>query len=177
MIPDRVLASFLQRQHEEAMALAHSSDRLDLLPLGTDHGPPNRYVARYRCPTLIRSEEGTIVQAEEFTVGIWFSAHFLRDVDPLQIVSWLHPENCWHPNVRVPFICLGRIAPGTTLVDLLYQVFEIATYRNYAMHDGLNAEACQWARNHLDRFPLDTQPLKRRSLDLQCKPIPRGKEP
>jgi hypothetical protein len=31
----------------------------------------------------------------------------------------------------------------------------------------LNPIACQWARNHQERFPLDTRPLKRRSREAQ----------
>ena len=173
MIADRVFANFLQKQYEEALALADASDRLELIPLGANHGPPSRYVARYLCPTLIQAANGEVLQVEEFTVGICFPSDFLREVNPLRIVQWLHPEQCWHPNVQFPFLCLGRIEPGLPLVDILYQVFEIGTYRNYATHDGLNAAACQWARNHQSRFPLDTRPLKRRTREFQCESASR----
>ena len=62
-----------------------------------------------------------------------------------------------------------KILPGTELCDILYTLYEMISYSNWAPHDGLNQEACQWARNHQDLFPLDRRPLKRRALDLHVK--------
>ena len=61
-----------------------------------------------------------------------------------------------------PFICPGRIVPGMSLVDLLYQVYEILTYQKLTTHDALNREAAAWARANQGRFPTDRRPLKRR---------------
>ena len=56
-------------------------------------------------------------------------------------------------------------------MDLIYQVFEIITYHKVTMteKDALNWEACAWARQHKDRFPIDSRPLRRRALDLQVE--------
>ena len=64
---------------------------------------------------------------------------------------------------RAPVVCVGRLSPGTELVDLLFQLFEMITWRKVTMRedDALNATACVWARSHRDRFPVDTRPLKR----------------
>ena len=40
--------------------------------------------------------------------------------------------------------------------------------------DALNQAACQWARANLARLPVDTRPLKRRSLALQARDISPG---
>jgi hypothetical protein len=128
---------------------------------------PNRYLAKFSCKGLVRSAEGKIVEASEFHVGIWFSANYLRHANPFETLTWLYPFNIWQPNVLPPGICVGKIPAGTELVDLLYQVFEIITYHNWASHDALNHDAAQWARNNQHRFPVDRRPLKRRAVRIQ----------
>jgi len=166
---DPVLRGFLQHQFTKGMELAGQSDVLELLPRGNGQGPPNRYLAKFYCNGLVCRRGGEVAEASEFHVGIWFHADYLRLVKPAEMLTWLYPLNVWHPNINPPFICVGNIDPGTELVDLLYQCYEIITYENWASHDGLNGDASQWARNNQDRFrfPLDRQPLKRRSPKLR----------
>jgi hypothetical protein len=49
-----------------------------------------------------------------------------------------------------------------SLVDLLFQCFEVITYQKVTMRedDALNHAACAWAREHQQRFPIDRRPLK-----------------
>ena len=162
---DAVLEGFLKRQLAEGLELAAQSDLFELLPQDLD-----RYIAIFHCKGLVRGADGAVVEASEFHVGIWFPSDYCRHADPFKVLTWLYPFNVWHPNIRPPLICLGKIAPATELCDLIYQVYEIITYQNFASHDGLRAEVCQWARNH-DRFPVDRRPLKRRVLDLQVKEV------
>jgi hypothetical protein len=119
----------------------------------------------------VRATDGAVRESDRFEVGITFPPDYLRRIDPFEIVTWLGPRNVFHPNIsdRGPFICVGRLAPGMPLVDLLYQVFEIITYQKVTMRedDALNADACAWARRHRDRLPIDRRPLKRRALELQ----------
>jgi hypothetical protein len=161
---DPILGGFLKQQLAQGMELAAQSDLLELLPQGLD-----RYVAIFRCKGLVRADSGEIVEASEAHVGIWFPTDYCRHADPFQVLTWLYPHNIWHPNIRPPLICVGRIPPATDLCDLLYQCYEIITYSNWAPHDGLNPDACQWARNHADRFPVDRRPLKRRSIEFHVK--------
>jgi hypothetical protein len=185
---DRILESFLQRQYQEGLELAQSSDLVDIFPavpapgplpfvfqagdpyVLPDATPPDRYIARFRCKGLVRTNEGEIREADEFTVGIWFPSDYLRRVDPYRILTWFGPGEVFHPNVcyHGPFICVGRMTPGTPLTDLLYQCFEIITYHKVTMRedDALNKAACAWAREHQDRFPVDRRPLRRRQLEL-----------
>ena len=168
---DRVLAAFLARQYEEGMALAADSDILDLLPV--DGPPVQRYLAGFRCTGLVKAESGAIVEADRFLIGVWFSEQYLRAADPFAVLALLEPRRVLHPNVRAPFICAGRLAPGTPLVDLLYRCFEIITYRRVTMRedDALDHEACAWARRNQHRFPVDTRPLKRRSVEFDVETI------
>jgi hypothetical protein len=162
---DRVLASFLARQQEEGLALAAESDLVRLLPLGV---PADRYLVEFRCKGLVERAAGEIVEADRFQVAVRFPADYLRTVNPFQVLTFLGPRNVWHPNIAAtkPVICVGRLAPGTGLVDLIYQVFEILTWHKVTMRedDALNRAACEWARGHRDRFPVDRRPLKRRPV-------------
>ena len=164
---DPVLEAFLQQQFQQGMVLAEQSDLLELVPLAKD-----RYIARYQSKGLVCAPSGEIVDAADFAVGIWFASDYLWEVHPAQLLTWLHPHNVWHPNIRSPAICVGHISPGMEISDLLYQCFEMITYHNWSAHDPLNPEAAQWARNnHQDRFPVDRRPLKRRTLDLEVQEL------
>jgi len=173
---DKILDTFLRAQYEEGMALADASDLLELTPLS--EGACDRYLARYLCTGLVRTAEGAIEEAHCFDVAIWFSANYLRRADPFNVVRWVGPREVFHPNIsrRLPVICLGRVTPGTPLTDLLYQAFEIITYKKVTMteRDALSFDACVWARENRHRFPVDPRPLKRRRLDLELVPTISG---
>lgn len=166
MVSDPVLESFLIHQRQEGMALAESSDLLDLQPLGD--AAPDRYIADFSCRGLMRAPDGRIVESNHFRVGIWFHPDYLRWADTFTVVTLLHPRTCWHPNVsaRTPHICLGHLTPGTELVSICYQLFEIFTYSRVkpVETDALNGPACAWARRNQHRFPIDRRPLKRSAL-------------
>lgn len=153
---DVIFESYIERQFEEATALAAASDILDLWPHSRQ-----RYLAHFHCRGLVCDAGGVREQARCFTVGIYLPPDYLRRVEPALVVTWLSPANVWHPNIAAPLICVGRMPPGTPLVDLLHQVYEIVTWQRYTPNefDALNKAACQWARNHPERFPVDRRPL------------------
>lgn len=163
---DKVLAAWLERQREDGVALAAASDLLDLAPL--EVGPCQRYLAGFRCTGLVRADSGEVAPADRFLLGIWFPDQYLREADPFRVLAWIEPRGAFHPNVRAPFICIGHLAPGTPLVDLLYRCFEIVTWNRVTMRedDALDRDACGWARRNQQRFPVDRRPLKRRRVDL-----------
>lgn len=170
---DHVLTGFLDRQLVEGMALAEASDLLTLVPVAGS--PPERYLAHFGCRGLVRDDDGRIRVSEQFVVGIWFPAEFLREVDPFIVLTWLRPRRIWHPNIsnRAPFICIGPIAPATGLVELLYRVFEVISWQRATLVEtnALNGEACAWARANPDRWPVDRRPLKRRTTEVGVEPI------
>lgn len=159
---DPVFHGFLQAQREQGMALAEDSDVVDLEPLNAD-AAVTIYLANYHCTGLVQ-RAGKVVECYDFLVGICFPDDYLRCFDTARVVSWCHPADVWHPNIRPPFMCLGRMRPGTPLVDLLYQIYEIITYQNVEMreHNALNPLACNWARRHPELFPVNRIPLRRR---------------
>ncbi len=161
---DEVYEAFLRRQLEEGMALADSSDVLTLTPLSGSE-PPERYLANFEGRRgLVRDGRGRIVECDKFMVGIWFPEDYLRSVRIPQVLTYLGPQEPWHPNIRPPFMCV-HIEPGMGLVDILYACHEIWTWNLYATGDeGLNHGASQWSRQQeRSRFPIDRRPLKRRS--------------
>lgn len=168
---DPILDNFLAQQFREGMALANDSDMLTLLPI---HGtPPDAYIARYSCTGLIQAEDGSIQEHDSWEVGIRFPKSYLRTVDPLRIAACLSPENSWHPNIHPTLhaICVGKIPPGTSLVQLLYQIHEIITYKKLTMRedDALNKACCAWSRKNLSKFPVDERPLKRRTFKVTMR--------
>ena len=163
---DRVFEGFLKKQEEEGRTLARASDLVQLTPMD---GPlPTHYVTTFYCKGLVVSPQGRVVEGERFVTGYYFPPDYLRVVQPAQIVVLFEPKRTWHPNIRAPFICLGHIAPGTPLVELIYRTFELITYTKCTMREdnALNPEACAWARQNQLRFPLDRRPLKRRSIRM-----------
>ena len=158
---DGILTQFLDQQHTDGVALAAASDLLELAPLGP--APTQAYFARFRCAGLVRID-GDVFEHDNFLVGVRFPDSYLRRFHTAEVLTWCEPFQIWHPNIRPPYVCVGRMVPGTPLVDLLYQLFEIITYHNVEMREphALNHAACVWARHNVDRFPIDARPLRRR---------------
>lgn len=168
---DLVYERFMERQLEEGMALAAASDLLELEAYPV--GPPS-FLATFRCLGMVRLADGSIEEANYFQAGIWFPPDYLRRADPFEMLRWFGPPNIWHPNISdtMPLICVGRLTPGMSLVDILYQIFELITFNKFTSleNDCLNKACCSWARQHQHRFPVDRRPLKRRPLNLEVSP-------
>jgi hypothetical protein len=163
---DAILERFLEEQFATVSEFASSSD---LMELSAVHGrPPSRYLAHFFCKGLVLTSDGQIAECDHFEVGIHLHAQYLRKVIVPLTITILEPLNVWHPNINGPLICVGHLLPGTELVSLLYQVYEIITFHNVTMKesDALNAAACKWARQNQSMFPLDRRPLKRRRLEV-----------
>jgi hypothetical protein len=160
---DSIRRSFLLAQQRDALQLAAQSDVLTLEALMAAGDPPDAYIAHFRCKGVTcEPVSGPVVSDAEFVAGVRFPGDYLRRVNPADVVTWLWPPTIFSPHVMFPAICCGRLTAGTSLVDILYQIYEIITYANYAPHDALNRQAAQWARHHQHLFPVDRRPLKRR---------------
>ena len=168
---DPIYRGFMERQLAEGMALAAASD---LLRLHVPPYAPPHFVAEFLCNGLIRERDGIIKEAENWQVGIFFPQHYLRRVDQFDVLRFFTP-NAWHPNIsrELPLICVGHIVPGMSLVDILYQIFEVLTYHKFNPRedDCLNRAACAFARGNQHRFPIDRRPLKRRKLSLEVREL------
>jgi hypothetical protein len=172
---DTIMTSFLRHQHEDAAALTRDSDLVEISAHGS---PADRFLVRFTCRGLVRSADGTVSEASEFFVGITFHEDYLRLHAPWRSVTWLAPHNVWHPNIAPgpQLICIGRMGPGTGLIDLVQQCFDIITWNKVTMRedDALNHAACEWARGNRSRFPVDPRPIKRRALAIEARDISPG---
>lgn len=161
---DPVFGAFLANQHAALMELAAQSDLFSVEPIrDTDESdtPPSAYVITFHCKGLVMNREGNVEEADSFKVGIRFEDEYLRG-DTTGAVRWLGPFHAYNPQINGPFICLGKISPNTGIVDLIYRIYDVLRFANVAPHDALNPEAAAWARNHMERFPVDARPLLRR---------------
>jgi hypothetical protein len=156
---DPIFDNFLRKQHDKAIQLAAASDILRLAP---DKAiPPRRYIARFMCRSVIRTQGGVPMEVEsQFDFGICLPEDYLRSPEPNQVVTVFSPWSIFHPNVAGPFICLGRLTAGTSVDDVLYQIYAIVSYQQWNANDALNQDASEWARGNQDRFPIDRRPLK-----------------
>ncbi len=161
---DKVFQAFLEGQYREGMAFARQSDVVQLTPIGSV--PPQHFLADFNCRGAARARGGEVVIARRrHVVGIFFPDDYLRRAEVPEVLAWLAPANVFSPQIAPPYICPGRILPGTPLVDLLYQVYEIITFYKVSPREdnALTRTACAWTRAHLREFPLDRTPLKRRA--------------
>jgi ubiquitin-protein ligase len=158
---DFIRQGFLIDQFRQAVGITRASDLVRVLPAAGD--PPDRYLALFRCRSLVREEDGAIHPHDDFTFGICFPEDYQRTVQPRLVVSAAPPWNLWHPNITygAPFICLGHLVPGTQLEDIVQQIFDVLTFHKCSPHDPLNEAAAEWVRNHREQLPLDRRPMRR----------------
>ncbi len=158
----RSYEDFLKQQLIEGQRLAEQTDIVDLHPIGKVE--PSAYIVGFNCRGFIRpGNSGKVLVAERHGVGIHFPEDYQRRANFLEVLTWLGPVQAWHPNIHGPAqrICPGPLAPGTPLVSLIYQIYEVITcFRvNMREHDCLNPAACPWARANQHLFPVDRRPL------------------
>lgn len=173
---DETLAGFLEAQNEQGLELARRSPLLELEPCGGTR--PDRWVARFACRGLVRGPAGEAMEAEGFAVGVWFPEDYLRVVNPFECVTLLAPPGApraFHPNIGPgpggrDYVCIGHLVPGTPLVDVVLQCFEIFAWQNatFVERNALNREACAWARNNLARLPIDRRTILGRALPTRA---------
>ena len=155
MTDRQIRASWLEDQYVESMGIAQCSSILSLAPVAGD--PPFKYIAKFECDGLVDTPDGVVV-CDRHVVGIFFPEHYQRvSCDPGEVLTWLEPKTEFHPNIRAPFCCVGHIAPGMTLLSLLQQLYTMITWQRFTPleNNALNKDACRWAREHLERLPID----------------------
>jgi hypothetical protein len=162
---NRMLARFLDKQRRDAEALCSASDLVDIHWVDEQ-----RVVVRLTCTGLIRTAERRVVEHSCFDFGIAFGDEHLRYADGLRLISVIEPRSLWHPNAIAPGICIGKVAAGTGIREIVFRLFDVVVYNNLTVdeHDALNHAACSWSRARMDRFPIDGRPVLWRTGD----PVP-----
>jgi hypothetical protein len=149
---DHVFRTFLENTASDAAALQQKSAVVAVDPLPPI--PPSRYVCTFRVSYLRRLPTGIVdISPGPVWCGISLPEDYLRSTDPrlfLKIAS-IGNADFLHPNVLSGAICLGsHFAPGTPIDALIWELFEIVTYRNCTVDErnALNPEACRLLREH-----------------------------
>lgn len=164
---DLVYASFLKSQIDRARRLVQTSDRVTLTPLQGQ--PPYCWLVRFSCVGLVKSRRG-VAEHHRWALGVRFPEDYLRArVHVAEVLTWLGPQEVWHPNVSPPFVCIDLRA-GMPLDELVFTLYDLLTWNVYGVgDDGLNRAAAQWARHQpAERFPLDRRPLLRANTELSA---------
>ena len=168
MTNDSVFHSFLEAQDHEALDLDQRSDMVDIEPIGPR--PASMYRVTFHCEGLVKTADG-IRRTNRHEVGIRFGPNHLRCAPNVAyLLTWISPVEAYHTNIAAPFICVGPVPPGMTLVNLIYQTHQIISWQRFSPHDALNGDACSWARANIDALPIDP----RRSLLRPAATTARG---
>ena len=169
---DRVFQTFLENTADDALELQEKSDVLVLTPIPPL--PPSRFGCTFQVPYLQRLSTGTVeIHPGPVHCAITFPEDYLRSTDPklfMKMASVLS-SGFLHPNVSpVGNVCLGAdFAPGTPIGALVWELFDIVTYRNCTVDErnALNPEACRLVRE----YPSFLEKLTPPSLVRPARPI------
>lgn len=168
---DHVFETFLENTAADAFELQDRSDVMTLTPLPPF--PASRYSCTFQIPYLHRLQSGIVaVHPGPVHCYISFPEDYLRSADDrlfMKVACVLDPAFL-HPNVLAGAICLGSaFAPGTPIGALVWELFDIATYRNCTVDErnALNPEACRLVRE----YPGLLQQLEKPSLFRSSRSI------
>jgi hypothetical protein len=150
---DLIFQTFLENTARDAIELQVRSDVAMLTPLPPL--PPSRYSCTFALPYLRRQSSGTVeISPGPVVCALDFPEDYLRSTDPylfMKLASILS-DGFLHPNVSpAGNVCLGvGFAPGTPIAGLVWELFDIVTYRNCTVDErnALNPEACRLVREH-----------------------------
>ena len=136
--------------------LDQSSDLIEVQHTGD---PPLKYIVTYHCTSLIWLEGSSSPSyANRHQLEIYLHREYPRRPPALK---WL--TDIFHPNVMPPKknggVCIGGWSAAETLDNLCLRIGEMLQYKSFNLDDPLNEEAAEWAKEHLDSFPVDRRQL------------------
>lgn len=114
MTNDLIFKLWLESQKADVEALNAGSDRVHVMASEDDR----TYKVVFACNGLMVGPEGDVVETDCYLVGIHFPDDYLRRFEPGRTIYLFDPITTFHPNVNRSAICVGRMAPGTGIVDL-----------------------------------------------------------
>ncbi len=152
----------LNNDYKRVRELVDSSDLIHLD--ATDGNPPERYKIRYSCTGVKAIQpNGQPILTDNHAVSIYLHAEYPTKQPQLK---WL--TEVFHPNIHVTgAVCIGAWWAAKTLDQLLLTLGEMVQYKNFDPEDPMNSKAAVWATRNRRLFPIDSRPLKGRSLANQ----------
>lgn len=119
--------------------------------------PPEVYLVQFDVRTMARGRDHKVRPYEgKTTVQIALPSEYPR-VAPVVLI--LAPLDLFHPNIAGPMVCLGAHTPTLWLDEICRHIWELLSYRKFTLSEGLNSDACTWARQHGELFPTDQRPF------------------
>lgn len=133
--------------------------------------PPEKYFVSYKNVKGLRLFKDEKTDSKELKIvtdhkiEIYLHSDYPRLKPQCNLLS-----GAFHPNFRMANphdICIGDYwASGETLVDIIYQVGEMITYQSYNVSSPLNGIAAKWAKENLEKFPLDNLNLRQPEIEI-----------
>jgi len=145
----------LEEEYRTLMDLCSRSELIHIEPV--EGNPPKRYRIGFRCRgIMLHPETGSPCVTVNHLMEIYLPSKYPNERPERR---WLTP--IFHPNInKNGAVCLGDDwAPSMTLSWLVEQLADYITYRAYNLDDPYYKEAAIWARENLDKFPIDSRPL------------------
>ena len=136
--------------------------------------PPEKYLIHYTCTGLELLKDGTKRKTSDHLMEVIFSWDYPAERPEF---IWLTP--IWHPNFRVPHICIyGRpFAVGLNLTQIVPEVGRLVQYQSYNTRSALNHEAAEWVRENPHLLPIDKRDLLDYRRLVERRPQASGEIP
>lgn len=138
-------------------------NRSDLIRIKlTDGDPPEKYLIQFTCRGVEKlTSTGRPIYRDVHEVSIYLHAEYPLKQPQLK---WRTP--IFHPNIHsTGAVCIGAWWPAKTLDELILTLGEMVQYKNLGPKDPMNSKAASWALRNKRNFPVDSRPLKGRSLE------------
>lgn len=135
--------------------------------------PPDRYVVIFRNVKGLKLAEASAERKElEIITEHQIEIYLHIDYPRLKPQSYILTK-IFHPNFRMASpndICIGDYwASGETLVDIIYQIGEMITYKTYNVTSPLNGIAAKWAKENSEVFPIDKVNLRQGEVEIHFR--------
>lgn len=125
----------------------------------TQGKPVEVYTIEYRCKGIERLRNNLPVYRQTHRVEINLRNNYPREKPHAKFITEI-----FHPNVYTNLnVCLGNYwTMAENLSELVIRIGKIIQYSDDVLNlkSPANSEAKNWAKNNMQRFPVDTQTFK-----------------
>jgi len=151
------------RLESEYQRLLDIKSRSDLIDVEVIEGiPPKRYRITFKCKgIMLHPDSSKPCITTKHIMEVYLPAKYPAEPP---YIKWMTP--IFHPNFsKGGSVCIGVAgkdwAPSLNLAWIVEQIADMVTYRFFNIDDPWNKDAAEWARENIDKFPLDDRPLFR----------------
>ena len=169
-MPPSPIARRLQSDFEKVQKLVNESGgTLDLV--STRGTPPTAYVIEYHCPSLVKTNKGTLVLRQKHQVEIILGSSYPFSKPEARMLTQVFNPHVFLNNA----ICLGVVwSPAETLDTLILKIGALLQLDPKVLDpfSPANSEANAWVQNNRARLPIGSISFKA-GADDKSKSEPR----